>query len=193
MRRIGNALLLYAQDYDSCLPQPEKPLGGGRWRTWWDGIQPYLGSGGPAQCPQNPVDGAVNPYYQYPFEVSYALNERFYGRFGPGPFPVDNVELPEATALLVEAGRIRTHGPLSHKSSRQAMTWYWDVAWFPNGYPSPHNGRMNVACADGHVANLKVQTYTAVQHDALYGLLGDGVYNWNGGRPNGRAFEAPRE
>lgn len=192
-RRMATGLLLYALDHDGCLPPPEYPQPDGRWRTWIACLQPYIADQQITDCPVNPFQKATNPYHGYPADSSYALNLRFFGVFAPGPFPIDNVEIPAQTVLLTEAGLYREKGPFGPPSYPWAMTWYWDTAWWPNVYPSPHNRRMNVAVADGHSVSVKVAYYTPEGHDPLYGRLGGAVYNWNGGYPNGQTDGAPRE
>ncbi|HSV74788.1 MAG TPA: hypothetical protein VLH79_13600 [Chthonomonadales bacterium] len=184
LRRLSAALLLYAQDHNWRFPPPEVLTSRGVWRSWVDITQPYLDRDLPTICPANPATGAVNPYHGYPYPHSYALNARFYGVFAPGPFPIESLELPERTALLVESGRVRRSGPFDRATYPWAMATYWDTTWWPAAYPSPHQGRMNVAAADGHVVNVKVD-YDPEGHDVLYGRIGRSMYNWNGGHPSG--------
>ena len=185
LQRLSTALLLYAQDHDWRLPPPEALTSQGVWRSWVNISQPYLDRKLPTTCPANPATGAVNPYHEYPYPHSYALNARFHGVFAPGPYPIESLEIPEGTALLVESGRVRRDGPFDSGTYPWAMAAYWDTAWWPGAYPSPHLGRMNLVAADGHAVHVKVAHYTPEGHDPLYGLIGRSVYNWNGGHPNG--------
>jgi prepilin-type processing-associated H-X9-DG protein len=122
-------------------------------------------------------------------ESSYALNERFFGRFAPGAFPIDNLELPAKTALLVEAG------PWLHPSrgTKTINHIYFDIANSGGMFPSPHGGKMNVAAADGHVTAVRPAHYAPEGHDPLFGRIGGSMYNWNGGHPNGDTGGPPRE
>jgi len=192
-RRLSLALLVYSQDYEGCLPPPEYRLTDGRWRTWIDLLGAYVTREGLTVCPANPATDARNPFFDYPYPHSYALNQRFNGVFAPGPFPVANLEIPAQTALLVEGGWFRAGGPFGRPSYPWAMSRYWDTAWWPNVYPSPHGGRMNVAAADGHTASVRVAHYAPAGHDPLYGRLGGSIYNWNGGHPNDETGSPPRE
>lgn len=192
-RRLAIALLLYAQDNEGCLPPPEQRRSDGGWRTWVDALEPYVVREGTTVCPANPAQGARNPYQGYPFPHSFALNERFYGVFAPGPFPIENLEIQARTVLLVEGGWFRAEGPFGRPTYPWAMSVYWDTAWWPNVYPSPHAGRMNVVAADGHAITVTVAHYSAADHDPLYGRLGGTIYNWNGGHPNGETSGPPRE
>src|SRR2546430_1583372 len=92
LRRLSTALLLYAQDHDSALPPPEYQAANGRWRHWMDIADPYLGGQNLTACTANRADGAISASHRYPYPISYALNERFFGVFAPGPFPVENIE-----------------------------------------------------------------------------------------------------
>lgn len=194
LRRLSTALLLYSQDHDGRLPPHQYQTARKEWRHWVDLLGFYIRGQSITRCPAQPDwPNLRDPYHGIPFESDYALNRRFFGVFGPGPFPIENVELPGQTVLLVEAGPYRHGGPFAAPSYPWAMIWYWDTAWWPNAYGSPHSGLMNVATADGKAVTLKVEHYTKDGHDALHGRLGKAVYNWNGGFPNKRTDGAPLE
>jgi prepilin-type processing-associated H-X9-DG protein len=192
-RRLSTALLLYAQDHDGRLPPTDYRLPNGKWRNWLTILLPYIGQDNIAVCPANPAGGARDPFFGYPYPYSYALNSRFFDWFHPGSFPIENLEIPAQTALLVEGGSYRADGPFGAPAYPWATSRYWDMAWWPNVYPSPHNRRMNVAAADGHVVSVKVAHYRPDGHDPLYGRLGGSIYNWNGGHPNGDTGGPPHE
>jgi hypothetical protein len=113
---------------------------------------------------------------------------------------MENLELPEQTALLVEAGPMWSH-PQRKTESRVAHTAvldYGDMAdrygkWW--AYPSTHDGRTIVIAADGHGAVVSVEHYDSRHgpHDTAYGRIGGGIYNWNGGHLNGGADRPPRD
>ena len=103
------------------------------------------------------------------------------------PFPIENLELPAQTALVVESGA------LTQPSTNYSAAAYWDIGEQPGAYPSPHTHRMNIAAADGHVVGLKIAHYSLAGHDPLYGRLGGSIFNWNGGHPNGDTAGPPRE
>jgi prepilin-type processing-associated H-X9-DG protein len=187
-RRISSALLLYCQDHDGCLPPPEYPAAPRGWRHWFGLLEAYLPSEEPLLCPKLDVRGAKSPR-GYEFATTYALNERFFGRFGPGPFPLENLELPANTAMLVEAGAWWFPG----RGTRAISPQYFDTVASVEMFPAPHGGKMNVAAADGHVVSVKPAHYGRDGHDPLLGRLGGTVYNWNGGHPNGDTGGAPRE
>jgi prepilin-type processing-associated H-X9-DG protein len=192
-RRLATALLLYAQDHDGRLPPVDYQTVDGKWRHWVDIIAPYIMREDIAECPANPADGATEPTKAYPYPYGYALNTRFLGVFGPGAFPIENLELPAATVLLVEGGPFVSAGQAASTTSRHALSGYWDYASNPASYAKPHGGRMNVAAADGHVVTLIMPKSRAGAHDPLYGHLAGSIYNWNGGHPNGDTAGPPRQ
>jgi len=191
-RRLATALLLYQQDHDGRLPPPDYALPDGEWRHWVGILQPYITHEEITVCPVNGARGAREPRHGYLFPYSYALNERFFGVFGPGPFPLENLEIPAQTALLVESGGWRGRAP-GGQTGLWSASVYTDTARWPAAYPSPHDERMNVAAADGHVVTVKVAHYQPGGHDPLYGRLGGTIYNWNGGHPNGDLGGPPIE
>jgi len=192
MRRLSSALLLYAQDHDGRLPPPDYRTTAGEWRHWLGILQPYYSPDPITRCPVNHADGAMQPIQGYAYPYSYALNERFWGVFSPGPYPIENLELPAQTVLLAESGGFRGVTP-DGKSGFWSMSIYTDIAKWPQAFPSPHDGRMNVAAVDGHVVSMKVAHTSPEGHDSVYGRFGGSIYNWNGGHPNGDTGGPPRE
>jgi prepilin-type processing-associated H-X9-DG protein len=145
------------------------------------------------ECASNPARGAKHAILGYPYPYSYALNERFFGVFSPGPFPVENVEIPEQTVLLAESGWRRGSGPFGPPEQPVSMSAYTDTGLNPLAYPSPHDDRMNLAAADGHAVSLRIAHYGTAGHDTQFGRVGGALYNWNGGHPNGDTAGPPRE
>lgn len=203
MRQIANGLLVYSQDYDDhCMP-PFVRSRSGRWVTWRDALRPYVASDTIFSNPSNPVDTltarAHDPHTGCPAAASYALNQRVFGVFSRGPFPLDNLELASQTVLLVEAGPIsRSPRSLEGVNEQLADVAYGDTTDRYNGfwcYPSTHAGRMAVVAVDGHAAVLRVAHYSPADgpHDPLYGLIGGRIFNWNGGHPNGKTDEPVRQ
>ncbi len=200
LRRIGTGALLYAQDWDGRpVPVAEK-LPDGSWQTWPDSLRSYVGTTANFQNPANPTTEATHhPTVGYPVHASYALNHRLWNTFSRGPFPMENIELPEQTAMFVEAGPF-WHSP-KHPSSTDttalALLDYGDMTDRVDGlcpYPSTHDGRLAVVAADGHGILLTVEHYPKKgRHDTLYGRIGGSLYNWNGGHPNGETDRPPHE
>ena len=52
-----------------------------------------------------------------------------------------------------------------------------------------------VVAVDGHAVMVEVKHYGPEDspHDPLYGRIGNSIYNWNGGHPNGETDTPPRE
>ena len=200
IRRIGTGALLYAQDWDGRLmPVAERLPSGGR-QTWPETLRPYVGGDATFENPCNPTTAATrHPTEGYPIHSSYALNRRFWDVFAPGPFPLDNLELSEQTAMFLEAGPFwgSPTRKLRPPASAPALLEYGDTAdrWqslVP--YPSTHDGRIAVVAADGHGVIVSVEHYDfKSRHDTLYGRIGGNIYNWNGGHPNGETDRPPRE
>lgn len=202
LRRLSSGALLYAQDWDACTMPPSYPVDAHFWQTWPSLLRPYVSPDSTFSDPSNPVlpfhSAVREPGRTYPVNSSYALNRRFWNTFGPGPFPLANLELPEQTALFVEAGpmwkspyRPNEGRPLAFLEYGDTMDRYGEL--YP--YPSPHDGRMAVVAADGHGTILKVVHYDPKDgpHDTLYGRIANSIYNWNGGHPNGETDRPPRE
>ena len=187
-RRLSTALLLYAQDHDSRLPMPEYQKANGEWRSWPDLLRSYVSSDEKLVCPLLSIAESKEIHAGYKFEAGCTLNERFYGTFAPGPFPIENLEMPAQTAMLVEGGRFKVPG----KKGWFTTSTYGDLASQPGKYSLPHGGRLNVAAADGHVVTLK-PPIVILDHDRLFGRLAGSIYNWNGGHPNGDTASPPRE
>jgi prepilin-type processing-associated H-X9-DG protein len=192
-RRLATALLLYAQDHDGRLPPVDYRTADGTWRHWVDISQVYISREDVAVCPANGAEGATEPTKGYAFPYSYALNARFFGAFGAGPFPIENLELPAATALFVENRTFTAGQNPPSAGARHALSGYWDYVTNPTAYATPHGSRMNVAAADGHVVTLTIPSSRPGAHDALYGHLAGSIYNWNGGHPNGDTAGPPRQ
>ncbi len=193
-RTLGVALMLYAEDYEECLPPPSVSARHGGRIFWISLIAGYLDGGGNVfNCPDNSAKGDVDRRYGLPYPCSYAINGRFDNYFMKGPFPLTQLDIPYETAMLVEAGGERRNGPFAPPASNRAACVYWDTADFGNIYPSPHAGKMCVLAADGHAAAVKVEHYDRINHNPIYGCLGDEIYNWNGGFPNGRTDLPPAQ
>lgn len=203
VRRLAFGALLYSQDWDGRLMPPESPRPNGRWQTWPDTLRPYVGPVSVFNNPANPITSEFkHPSLGYSVRAAYAVNRRFWNTFAPGPFPLENLELPAQTALFVEAGPMRPD-PLRPPAPgvslpKIALLDYGDMLDRVNGlcpYPSVHDKRMAVAAADGHGLLVTVEHYRPSDgdHDVLYGRLGGDIYNWNGGHPNGATDTPPRE
>ena len=206
IRKTGNALLIYSQDWDYRLPPPTEILASGKWVSWPQRIRPYLTSEAVLSNPSNPVEPfaskAEHPTEPRTIDTSYALNRRFWNTFSSGPFPIENLELPGETVLLIEAGVMTAESsrPLLHFGIPQgeAFDTYGDTTdrvGTKIPYPAIHNGQTVVLALDGHSIAAK-PAYTdknSEAHDILYGRVVSGIFNWNGGHPNGETDRPVRE
>src|SRR5579862_1397044 len=108
IRRLALAVQLYAQDFDDHLMPPEQRLPNGICLNWNAHAAAYGAVERILDNPANPLASAagrvIDPQSGCSVDTGYALNHRFYGTFSPGPFLLDNLELPAQTALIVEAG-----------------------------------------------------------------------------------------
>jgi hypothetical protein len=208
MRRVANGCLFYAEDWDERLPPPVQWMPDGFVLSWPRLVRPYVALDDAFSNPSNSVTPfAATPKLRDPadnraIETSYALNRRFWGEFAPGPFPTGNLELPEQTALLVEAGRMAPDPRRPHFAPRDApglaTDLYGDTTDRVHGlspYPSTHGGQLGVIAADGHGLMGKVLCYSPPDgpHDRLLGRIFDTIYNWNGGHSNGETDTPPHE
>jgi hypothetical protein len=206
IRRLGTAFLIYSQDWDG-RPMPlTETWPNGEVRGWPQALRPYVSPVTVFSNPSNPVTPFHSMLHSaddgHAIDSSYAFNRRFWNTFAPGPFPIENLEMPEQTALFVEAGPLRSNPrhplPRDAHSPDIALDLYGDTTDRINGlspYPSTHGEQMAVVAADGHGLMIKVEHYSAADgnHDPLYGRLGGSIYNWNGGHSNGETDRPARE
>lgn len=201
MRRIATGCMIYSEDWDYKMPPPKYATGGTGFVSWPQLVRGYVMLDEAFSNPQNPVPAFApasaaslrDPVDQHVVHTSYALNQRFWGYFSAEAFPLENLEIPEQTVLLVEAGRMArdpAHPKFDPKSARTALDLYGDTTDRVNGlspYPSTHTGQMGVVAADGHGISLKVLYYSDPDHvhDSRIGRIGADIYNWNGGHPGG--------
>ena len=206
IRKVGNALLIYSQDWDYRLPPPAERIPSGVWVNWAQRIRPYLTSESVFSNPANPIEPfnskVTHPTEPRSIDSSYALNQRFWNSFSPGPFPTENLELPGETALLVEAGVMNQNQsrPLFHFGSPtgKALDIYGDTTdriedLIP--YPAVHEDQTVVIALDGHsVASKPAHSdLKSGPHDPMYGRIVNGIFNWNGGHANGETDRPVRE
>ena len=204
LRRLGQGALLYSQDWDDRPPPPVLAVvtpAGTQYRTWPQFLLSYLPDKTTLDNPLNPLaKNTTDPTGKYAVTSGYALNSRFYNTFGPGTYPLDNLELPYRTVLFIEAGPTQSDPlhPVPADASAVARLDYGDVGNVVNGrfcYPSPHHGKIALVAADGHAETVAVAHYrpTDGPHDRRYGRVGGAIYNWNGGFATGETDKPPRE
>ena len=208
MRRVATGCLIYMQDWDERMPPPVQRAPDGFAVSWPRLVRPYVLLDEAFSNPSNPVKPfsdlphLTDPTDRHPIDTSYALNHRFWGVFGQGPFPVGNLEIPEQTALLVEAGRMaaepRQPRFANSRSAGLAVDLYTDTTdrvGVMSPFPSTHGGQIGMVAADGHGLAARVLFYGSNDgpHDRKLGRIGDGIYNWNGGHPNGETDRPSHE
>src|SRR5258708_16432414 len=93
------------------MPSPEVESAPSAWRNWFGLLQSYLPPDEQFVCPRLDIKAARDRTHGYEVTASYALNGRFFGTFGPGPFPFEHLELPAQTAILVAAGTFQEAPP----------------------------------------------------------------------------------
>ncbi len=202
IRRISLGALLYSQDWDGRFMPPVEHRPDGSWLTWVERVRPHVAPDSVFSSPSNPIpfEGShiTDPVTGAPVRASYAFNARFWGTFAPGPFPLENLEIPAQTVLFIEAGPAWKTPFVQGRNVNIARITYGDTMDRLNGlvpYPSTHESRIAVAAADGHAVTVKVAHYDLSNglHDPLYGRLGGNLYNWNGGHPNGAVDQPARD
>lgn len=206
IRRLTASLQLYMQDYDGLALPVEATKLQNHWVTWPIRLKGYGLNTTILNNPSNPIlpepGRLTDPLKGYPIQSSYAINYRLENLFSKGPFPMDNLEMPELTAIFVEAGPMRLCP--DNRECREnttlgvAVDKYYDTTDRYQGYvpyPSLHDGTLIVGSADGHAVAVHVEHYTQDDgpHNRTYGRLGGRIYNWNGGHPNGATDRAPFE
>ena len=204
LRRLGQGLLIYAQDWDERPMPPVLKIETANktdWQTWPQTLLSYLPDKGTLDNPLNPLaKTTTDPTGAYPVASAYALNSRFYNTFGAGTYPLDDLELPNKTVLFLEAGPMQKDPlhPVPAASPAIARLDYGDISDSENGlfcYPSTHSGRIALVAADGHAETVPVAHYRPADgpHDKTYGRIGGAIYNWNGGFAAGETDKPARE
>lgn len=206
MRRVATGVQMYAQDWDQRIMPPSQPLPDGTIWAWPHLARPYVTPDSAFSNPSNPTvpfkSKLRHPTENRSVDTSYALNQRFWNTFSPGPFPYENLELREQTVLLMESGHMaaapRSPSLPAANTPGPALDTYGDTLDRLAGlspYPSTHDGMMDVIAADGHGIAVKILYYDPKDgpHDSMYGRVGENIYNWNGGHPNGQTDTPPKE
>ncbi len=167
LKQLGNALMMYVQDYDEAYPLRRfQPIVGPHWddNSWRTVIQPYVKNTQVLVCSSNPHKQAQS--YDPEFGISYACNTNWAGTdysapekglFGNAvPVSMAAVERP---ADLIAVGElynipyvsliidVDTGAATSHTG--QPVTFYGEAIF------AGHSGRSNYLFADGHVKALK--------------------------------------
>ncbi len=161
LKKIGLAMLQYAQDYDEKFPLLTLP---NRKMSWRGALVPYTRDARLFRCPSNPLhnrnasgDSASRVYYIHPqqgyltpgkkeeIKISYGANPNLMG--------TGNKSLP--LAAVRDLSRLIAVG--ESMSGQAELLFSLPVSQFRAGKVlfAGHSGRMNCLFADGHVQALK--------------------------------------
>ena len=162
LKQLGLAWLMYADDYDErACPSYNAgnaddawdfhQISSGVWTTGFLGV--YTRDGEIHGCPDNPFKPNPNnrPYNGYAYNATYIGGDYFGSPSGSGDYPactLPQIVIPSQTAVFADAG----FGP---KSPDNFLRSPGDTAFFGSYYSGladfRHEGKANVAYADGHV------------------------------------------
>lgn len=186
-KQIGNAMMMYAQDYDEMFPcwtdryMPGSGLTLDLPEYYWNAkLTPYLKSGDPGknkntgvwQCPSLGISGEPAEKPDGTVSYSYGYSQHFIYN-NPGFFPAASSglgaaayrypALPEmdAPASTIAVGESGYNARLASPDSYQTWTRkYVNNPPAPQSYwevPDRHNGGSNYVFADGHAKWLKLE------------------------------------
>jgi prepilin-type N-terminal cleavage/methylation domain-containing protein/prepilin-type processing-associated H-X9-DG protein len=156
MKQLQLAELMYAQDYDECLPNHHAGLGAcapdlGGWH-WCVMIEPYIKNSQIFRCPSSNRDpGAWGPLFMGDYSQNCAGNNWWGGGFAPGGGALARVQFPATCISLFEGGGgCKGTGIGVYRHCRAENT--------DDDASYRHNEGANFAFADGHVKWLKDST-----------------------------------
>jgi prepilin-type processing-associated H-X9-DG protein len=190
LRRLTQAVLMYAQDNDGCLVPASidwrREVKGKTWfgtvAYWPLLVYPYVGTAEPYWCPSAPFER--KPWGPGTEWKTYGINLHLTGRVKPESPTVhrlSDVRRPEETGVFVDSSGVCLLGK-EDLIAEPAKEPYLIPAFYAAGYVSggrsafpAHNGGMNLAYLDGHVECLP--------QDRVLGKSGFAEEVW--GRPFG--------
>lgn len=157
MRQMGMGVLMYAQDYDECLPLAATAPTPVTYLNWHDLVDPYVKNKQIWICPSSNlpiVDISGKPSCQYGYNAFY-LNtgvtpSNLYSLNNAPGVPLGTINMPAQCTLLVDARGVNTQAPANHLVTyilppSQANADYW-------GRPDlRHTGGVVLTLMDGHV------------------------------------------
>jgi prepilin-type N-terminal cleavage/methylation domain-containing protein/prepilin-type processing-associated H-X9-DG protein len=187
LKQIGLGILQYVQDYDETLPRSRlyfPPGGGGNWRPWQNGINPYVKSTQLFRCPSNNSNNVRIGNSSPAIAVSYVAisgcgnySASNIGGSGRPAMPHDDgtatalaptvlsqLIVPSETLLVAELPVILSDG----------TTWDDPYTWCTTAKTmeaQDHLGTSNYLFSDGHVKAMKpsatgrVRNYWSVDDD----------------------------
>lgn len=175
LKQLGNALMMYVQDYDETYPLRRfAPITGPYWddHSWRTVIQPYVKNTQVLSCPSNPHQRTQS--YDAEFGISYACNTNWGGTnfaapekglFGNGA-PI-SLAAVERSADLIAVGEIYNLPYVSmiidYDSGTATSPTGQSVSFYGEALFAGHSGASNYLFADGHVKALRpTQTASGV-------------------------------
>lgn len=159
LKQIGQAMMMYVQDYDETFPAAR--MGPTCWpvcNSWADThyvwryiIQPYVKNYDIFRCPSTDSFAWSETFWGVHFDVlgTYGMN----GVFCAQPKRLADIPSP-SDIILVGESRIADHNPWCHASKGNNLNNYYDTGWGCYLYHS--DMRENFLFADGHVKSLKL-------------------------------------
>ena len=138
LKQIAMAVLLYAEDYDKCLPYYQHPFG----IAWYDDLQPYTKNTQIFVCPSKKQ---WNPGHAT-YKTGYGLNQTVFPSGTGSPTPVACVALAEIDyPSETIGGADRNQG----NTLIVGVSFSGSTAW-PYNVDPRHNDGANFFFMDGH-------------------------------------------
>jgi prepilin-type N-terminal cleavage/methylation domain-containing protein/prepilin-type processing-associated H-X9-DG protein len=149
MKQLGNAFMMYVQDYDETYPRRDQ----GPQAHWGYVVQPYIKNYAVFSCPSNPrnqvnATGGPDPTTGVYIKCSYGANAWFMG-----------TNVLSQAAIADPADRIHVGEQLHAHNDYVGDRWttltnYANNTTTAGGFAG-HSGNMNVLFFDGHVKSMK--------------------------------------
>jgi len=180
LKQLTLGFMMYAQDYDECLPKYRQTAGlqPGCTIMWWDQLQPYVKNWQIFRCssiPSSSIGYGVNIYHAIPC-------------WAPGPgqggtgLSLAVFKRPAETMLLADSASIancqNTADKMTESASGFACTycpWEWGcpvAAGNNTGVSNRHQGGANGGFIDGHMKWYRQDKYMAKAPNASTDMWG---------------------
>jgi len=185
LKQLGLAWQMYADDYDEhACPSYNAGKADDAWdfhqdpstKLWTTGfLGVYTRDGEIHGCPDNPFKATPSsrPYNGYGYNATYIGGDYFGSPSGSGDYPacaLPQIVIPSETAVFSDAG----FGPQSPDNFLRAPG---DTVFFGSYYSGladfRHEGKANVAYADGHVKAVADRFPFSAPHPEYGGLSAD--------------------
>lgn len=186
-RQIGNALMMYAQDYDEVAVLALANIGGDK--CWLYLLQPYAKSNDLAHCPDaDTSDSRTGGWSGFGVtNAGYTLNNyywnddrlgRIFERSGTGPLSMASIEDNSGTVFCADGGSGSTGGGYPSQASRLNAYPYLTIKDTSNppfassgqaAFYARHNGGLNATFFDGHSKWIEFKQFTRSVTDSKLG------------------------